>query len=148
MHREESRHDFAFIAGVIVGAISGALVTLALTPMSGTETRERVMERGGDLEPMKEKAAGLASSGKHFVETGREKATEIVAKSPLPFGEHAATDTEAETASSASAVTSSFTTASVSGGITHTPATGATATTEGNGVTSTETRTDGPARPA
>lgn len=142
MHREESRHDFAFIAGVIVGAISGALVTLALTPMSGTETRERVMERVGDLEPMKERAAGLASSGKHLVETGREKATEIVAKSPLPFGEHAGTVAD-DAAASAS-------TATVSGGITHAEtATTETATlTEGNGLASTETHPDGPARPA
>lgn len=94
MRREESRHDFAFIAGVIVGAVSGALVTLALTPLSGAQTREKVMERVGDLEPMKERATGLATSGKHLVETGRGIAVDLVAKSPLPFGEHVAAEAD------------------------------------------------------
>ena len=39
---DENRHDFAFIAGAVIGAIAGALVTLALTPMSGADTREKL----------------------------------------------------------------------------------------------------------
>ena len=129
MHREENRHDFAFIAGVIVGAISGALVTLALTPMSGSETRERVMERVGDLEPMKERAAGLATTGKHLMETSREKAVEMVAKSPLPFGEHVVSEPGGTPTPAAT----------VTGGVAHSqqPA-------EGNGFATTES----PARPS
>jgi gas vesicle protein len=127
VQREESRHDFAFIAGVIVGAISGALATLALTPMSGTETREKVMERVGDMEPVKERVAGIAASAQHMVETGREKATEMVARSPLPFGEHA----EPGDASAS--------TATVSGGVVHPqdPVEGSLETVEGNGMAPT-----------
>jgi gas vesicle protein len=89
MHRDESRHDFAFIAGVIVGAIAGALATLAVTPMSGPETRAKLRERTGDLAPVKERASTVAESAQQFVAAGRERATELAAKSPLPIpGRH------------------------------------------------------------
>lgn len=102
--REESRHDFAFMAGVVVGAIAGVLVTLALTPFSGAEARTKLRERTGDLsavkdraagvattakervEPVREKAAGVASTARDKVEPVRERAREIAAKSPLPVG--------------------------------------------------------------
>lgn len=91
IQRDESRHDFAFIAGVIVGAIAGALATLALTPMSGPETRERLRERAGDLGPVKERAATVAESAQHLVTTGRERASELAQRAPLPVpGRHAA----------------------------------------------------------
>ena len=45
LQREESRHDFAFIAGVVIGAAAGALATLALAPAAGSDTREKVRER-------------------------------------------------------------------------------------------------------
>lgn len=110
MQRDESRHDFAFIAGVVVGAIAGALATLALTPMSGPETRERLREHAGDLAPVKERAASVASvaqqratsmagSAQQIVATGREKATELAAKTPLPV--HATHDGDATVASTA-----------------------------------------------
>lgn len=107
--REESRHDMAFMAGVVVGAIGGALVTLALTPFSGQQAREKLRERTGDLhvkeraaevastarervEPVREKAtevaAGVASTARERVEPVREKALEIAAKAPLPVGRH------------------------------------------------------------
>lgn len=138
VHREESRHDFAFIAGVIVGAISGALVTLALTPMSGEQAREKVMERAGNLEPVKERATGLATSAQHLVETGREKAADLVAKSPLPFGEHP----EAGEANGPAAT--------VSGGVVHTqePAEGTREAAEGDGLADTGASAEAPARPA
>lgn len=109
---DESRHDFAFIAGAIIGAISGALVTLALTPMSGAETREKLRSRAEDLgpirdrameaaAPVKEKAMGAAApvkekagsiaataSGKAqtLAASGKEKATDLAAKSPIGRG--------------------------------------------------------------
>ncbi len=82
--REESRHDLAFMAGVIIGAISGALAALALTPMSGAETREKLRETTGNLAPVKEKVASATSQA---VATGKEKAAELAAKSPLPVGQ-------------------------------------------------------------
>ncbi|HMM43484.1 MAG TPA: YtxH domain-containing protein [Thermomicrobiales bacterium] len=99
---EESRHDLAFMAGVIVGAISGALAALALTPMSGAETREKLRETTSGLAPVKEKvassagavvatgkekAAGAATAASHAVATGKDKAAEMAAKSPLPVGQ-------------------------------------------------------------
>jgi gas vesicle protein len=127
MHREESRHDFAFIAGVIVGAVSGALVTLALTPMSGTETREKLKERVGDLEPVKERAAGVATSAQHLMETSRERAADLVAKSPLPFGgpHGEAVDTVSDT---------SLGTGQGGGAHTMEPAEGSVEAVEGNGL--------------
>lgn len=87
-HHDESRHDLAFIAGVVVGAISGALATLALTPMSGSETREKIRTRAAetDLTPMKERASSVASSAQQMVATGRDKVVDLAAKSPLPVG--------------------------------------------------------------
>jgi gas vesicle protein len=133
VRREESRHDFAFIAGVIVGAISGALVTLALTPMSGEQAREKVMERAGNLEPVKERATELATSAQHLVETGREKAADLVAKSPLPFGEHAETEGEAVAAT-------------VSGGVVHTQ--NPVDVSADTGLAGTGARAETPVRPA
>ena len=97
MQRDESRHDFAFIAGVIVGAITGALATLALTPLSGPETREKLRERAEDLGPVKERAATVAGTAQHLVATGRERATELAAKAPLSIpGRHDDTATTDE----------------------------------------------------
>lgn len=99
--REESRHDLAFMAGVIVGAISGALTALALTPMSGAETREKLRETSSNLgpvkekvtttasqavAPVKEKAAEAVSAASQAVGPMKDKAAEMAAKSPLPMG--------------------------------------------------------------
>jgi gas vesicle protein len=86
LQREESRHDFAFLAGVIVGAIAGALATLALTPMSGAETRERLRDTTSNLGPVKEKMSDVATTAGNLMATGKEKATDLVAKTPLPVG--------------------------------------------------------------
>jgi gas vesicle protein len=112
---DESRHDFAFIAGAIIGAIAGALVTLALTPMSGADTREKLKSRAGDLGPIKEKAleaaapvkekAGTlattaAERGKTLAATGKERATELAAKAPIGRGSHDETGMSPEEAGS------------------------------------------------
>jgi gas vesicle protein len=100
---DENRHDFAFIAGAIIGAIAGALVTLALTPMSGADTREKLKSRAGELgpikeraleaaAPVKEKAGSLATTaaekGKTLAATGKERAADLAAKAPIGRGSH------------------------------------------------------------
>jgi gas vesicle protein len=95
---DESRHDFAFIAGAVIGAIAGALVTLALTPMSGADTREKLRSRAGELgpirerameaaAPVREKAGTLASTAaeksKTLAATGKERAADLAAKAPI-----------------------------------------------------------------
>lgn len=100
---DENRHDFAFIAGAVIGAIAGALVTLALTPMSGAETREKLRSRAEDLGPIKERALDAAAPvkekaetlattaaerGKTLAATGKERATELAAKAPIGRGGH------------------------------------------------------------
>jgi len=104
---DESRHDFAFIAGAVIGAIAGALVTLALTPMSGADTREKLRSRAGELGPIKERAleaagpvkekAGTlattaAERSKTLAATGKERATELAAKAPIGRGGHDESD--------------------------------------------------------
>jgi gas vesicle protein len=124
---DESRHDFAFIAGAVIGAIAGALVTLALTPMSGAETREKLKSRAEDLgpirdraleatapvrekamgaaAPVKEKAGSVATmaaeKGKTLAATSKERATELAHKAPIGRGhEPDATDMGPEEAGS------------------------------------------------
>lgn len=100
LQREESRHDFAFIAGVIIGAVAGAVATLALTPMSGNETREMIRSRVNNMEMddlkekathVKEMAAERASTVAHQAQPMMDKVktqvTDMAAKSPLPVGE-------------------------------------------------------------
>ncbi len=102
MKREESRHDFAFMAGVVIGAVAGALATLAMAPRAGGETRERwkarmqempvddlraramsmrdaASERTGQLR----EAASNAAPG-DVVQSARARATEMIDRSPLP----------------------------------------------------------------
>lgn len=112
MKREESRHDFAFMAGVVIGAVAGALATLALAPRTGTETRDRWRSRMQEMpfedlrsrassvreiaaarsEQLRE-AASSASPG-DLVQTTRSRVTEMVDRSPLPvtLGDKAADD--------------------------------------------------------
>lgn len=101
LQREESRHDFAFMAGVIVGAISGALATLALTPMSGAETREKVRQTTSnvDLAPVRERVSTIrstaATTAQSAVSTGREKAGGLASKAPLPRGRRESDESDA-----------------------------------------------------
>ena len=106
LQREESRHDFAFIAGVIIGAVAGAVATLALTPMSGNETREMIRSRVNemDVDEIKHKAADLktkASEGvsnvAHQAQPAMGKVKDMAAKSPLPVGEKEEQQSEPET---------------------------------------------------
>lgn len=97
LRREESRHDFAFIAGVIIGAIAGAVTTLALTPMSGNETREMIRSKVGDMDEIKERASSVkdkaaervssvSESAQPMMDKAKAKATGLAEKSPLPTG--------------------------------------------------------------
>jgi gas vesicle protein len=98
---DESRHDFAFIAGAIIGAIAGALVTLALTPMSGADTREKLKSRTAELGPIKERALEAAAPVKDkalhaaapvkekagaLAATATEKGKTLAAKTPIGRG--------------------------------------------------------------
>lgn len=102
MKREESRHDFAFMSGVVIGAVAGALATLAMAPRAGGETRERLRARMQEMpvddlrarasslkevasartEQLREAAGHASASG--VVQSARSRATEMVDRSPLP----------------------------------------------------------------
>ncbi len=104
---DESRHDFAFIAGAVIGAISGALVTLALTPMSGADTREKLRSRAEELGPIRDRAMEAAAPVKEMAKsaaapmkekagsiaaTATEKAQTLAAKTPIGRGHESDTD--------------------------------------------------------
>lgn len=114
--REESRHDFAFMAGVVIGAVAGALATLALAPRAGSDTRDRLRSRipetpGDELrsrashlrEAALERSEKLreAATSSEVVQSTRSKVTDLVDRSPLPvtLGDDAgdAVDDAAET---------------------------------------------------
>lgn len=69
--RDESRHDFAFLAGVIIGAIAGAIVTLILAPGSGNETREKLRGKVQDFD-----VDSVRQRAMHARETVKERAGE------------------------------------------------------------------------
>ncbi|CAN5469508.1 hypothetical protein BH23CHL2_BH23CHL2_03910 [soil metagenome] len=100
--REESRHDFAFMAGVVIGAVAGALATLALAPRAGTETRERLRSRMQEMpvDDIRARASNLrevavagterireaaeSASASDVVQATRSRVTDLVDRSPLP----------------------------------------------------------------
>ena len=45
----ERNDDLLFFAGLVLGAIAGGVVAALLTPQSGPEIREQVVERGLEL---------------------------------------------------------------------------------------------------
>jgi len=79
LRREESRHDFAFIAGAVIGAAAGAIATLALAPGPGSDTREKLKERVAtlDVETVKQRAATVSSSARDAAQRGKERVTEL-----------------------------------------------------------------------
>lgn len=92
LQREESRHDFAFIAGVIIGAAAGAVATLALAPAAGSDTRDKVRQRVSTLDvetakqraasvgdAAKQRAASVSSSARDAAQRGKDKVTELAA---------------------------------------------------------------------
>jgi hypothetical protein len=93
LRREESRHDFAFRAGVLVGALAGAAATLALTPMSGSETRDKLRAQTSNLNvnvgDLKQRAGDLAGAASTKVAPVKERVTELAGKTPLPLGRKA-----------------------------------------------------------
>ena len=46
----EERHNVAFMVGIILGGLGGALATLFLTPLSGSRTREQLRARLAELQ--------------------------------------------------------------------------------------------------
>jgi gas vesicle protein len=99
--REESRHDFAFLAGVLVGALAGAAATLALTPMSGSETRDKLRAQTSNLNvnvgDLKQRAGDLAGAAGTRVAPVRERVSGLASKTPLPLGRKADTLADADT---------------------------------------------------
>lgn len=102
MKREESRHDFAFLAGVVIGAVAGAMATLAMSPQTGADARDKFRARMNDLdvEGYKERARNAANAGAERVKglagedtspgqmiaSTKAKVADIVERSPLPVG--------------------------------------------------------------
>ena len=97
--REESRHDFAFMAGVVIGAVAGALATLALAPRAGSDTRERLRSRMQEMpvDDLRSRASHLreaaaerseklreAATSSDVVQSTRSRMTDLVDRSPLP----------------------------------------------------------------
>lgn len=74
LQREESRHDFAFIAGVVIGAAAGAIATLALAPAAGSDTRDKVRQSVStlDVETVKQRANTLSSSAREAAQRSKE----------------------------------------------------------------------------
>ena len=66
----ERNDDILFFAGLVLGAIVGGAVAALLTPQSGLETREQVVERGLELKNRAEDA----------VQRAQQVASEAVAK--------------------------------------------------------------------
>jgi gas vesicle protein len=62
--------DFLFLAGLFLGAMVGAATAVLLTPQSGPELREQVVERGIELKSHAEDA----------VQRAQQVATEAVSK--------------------------------------------------------------------
>jgi gas vesicle protein len=54
--------DLLFLAGLFLGAIAGSLAAVLLTPRSGPETREQVVERGLELKGRAEDAVQRAQN--------------------------------------------------------------------------------------
>ena len=66
----ERNDDVVFFAGLVLGAIAGGAAAALLTPRSGSETREQVVERGLELKNRAEDA----------VQRAQQVASEAVAK--------------------------------------------------------------------
>jgi gas vesicle protein len=56
----ERNDDVMFLAGLVLGAIAGGAVAALLTPRSGPEIREQVVERGLELKNRAEDAVQRA----------------------------------------------------------------------------------------
>ena len=64
------RDDMLFLAGLFLGAVAGAAAAVLLTPRSGPDLREQVVERGIELRSRAEDA----------VQRAQQVATETVSK--------------------------------------------------------------------
>jgi gas vesicle protein len=70
MAMSDRNDDLLFFAGLVLGAIAGGAVATLLTPQSGPEIREQVVERGLELKNRADEA----------VQRAQQVATEAVAK--------------------------------------------------------------------
>jgi gas vesicle protein len=70
MAMSDQNDDLLFFAGLVLGAIAGGAVAALLTPQSGPEIREQVVERGLELKNRADDA----------VQRAQQVATEAVAK--------------------------------------------------------------------
>jgi gas vesicle protein len=77
LQREESRHDFAFIAGVVIGAAAGAIATLALAPAAGSDTRDKVRQSVTtlDVDSVKQRATTLSGTARDAAARGKSTVT-------------------------------------------------------------------------
>ena len=74
----ENNNDFgAFLAGVIVGGVMGALAALLMAPQSGEEIRTMLREKGVEF---KDRAAVSAEEALKRAEEARKKAEEALAE--------------------------------------------------------------------
>ena len=73
---------FGIAAGMLVGALAGAVTMLLLAPQSGRDTRIQIQQKGIDLrnrttELVEETMAQVRSSGNKITMGGREKIQEL-----------------------------------------------------------------------
>ncbi len=74
----ENNNDFgAFLAGVIVGGVMGALAALLMAPQSGEEIRTMLREKGVEI---KDRATVSAEEALKRAEEARKKAEEALAE--------------------------------------------------------------------
>ena len=74
----ENNNDFgAFLAGVIVGGVMGALAALLMAPQSGEEIRTMLREKGVEI---KDRATVSAEEALKRAEEARKKAEAFAAK--------------------------------------------------------------------
>jgi len=83
----EDNDDLLFLAGLVVGAVAGGLAAALLTPQSGTETREQVVERGLELKGRAEDAVQRAQLvANEAVAKVQTTAQELIGQRPADGG--------------------------------------------------------------
>ncbi len=87
------RDDFgAFLAGFLVGGVTGAIVALLFAPQSGAETRARLQEKGIELrdravagaQDLKTKAEKIAAEAKERSQQAVESVRKAVGRKTPP----------------------------------------------------------------
>lgn len=71
----------SIIAGVAAGAAAGAALGILYAPDKGTETRRRLMERGGEIaDNVKSKVSSLGEEARKKFQGAREEADDLMEK--------------------------------------------------------------------